>query len=191
MNHYLKIAQNIAFKLHAGQMYEDKDYSFHLNQVIALVNGYGFITDMVAALHDAIEDTDITEESLRQLLILELVNSQVVSDYLNAVEIATFVSHAVSFLSDEDGVNRKERKLKTNIKLSNIQEDYMVILIVKIADRIANMNHSYQNSNKSKMKMYFKEFEAFRIAVHRDYLPEEILNKLDNVYELIRLKLNK
>ena len=194
MNQYSKIARNIAFQLHADQMYDEKnslDYRFHLNQVISMVYNYGFIAEMIAALHDSIEDTYITEQTLMTWLVTELVNLQLVKDYSFAVSISKFVAHSVYLLSDEDGVNRKERKLKTNIKLSNIKEEYMVVLLVKIADRIANMTYSYNGDNKSKMKMYFKEFEAFRNAVYRDYLPIEIVEKLDKVYNLIRIRLNK
>lgn len=194
MNQLTEIAKNISFRLHNGQIYDqDKQipYSFHINQVIDLVSEYGFIAEMIAALHDTIEDTDITEYGLESLLINVMYEEKVDMPVEYIKPIAKKVSHAVFLLSDEDGVNRKERKKKTNHKLSMVTDDYLVVLIVKIADRIANMQYSYDNDNKSKMKMYFKEFEDFKNAVYRKNLPSHIVQKLDNVYKDIRIKLNK
>jgi len=195
MNQLTKIAKNLAFRLHNGQIYDHNrqiPYGFHINQVVDLVSKYGFIAEMVAALHDVIEDTDVTEHHLESLLISAMYdNKEIIIPAHYIKPIAQKVSHAVYLLSDEEGINRKERKRKTNHKLSMVEDEFLIVLIVKISDRIANMQYSYDTDNKDKMKMYFKEFESFKKAVYRRNLPIDIVYQLDKVYEDIRIKLNK
>tara|TARA_Y100001956_G_scaffold57974_1_gene57178 strand:- start:2979 stop:3563 length:585 start_codon:yes stop_codon:yes gene_type:complete len=194
MNQLTKIAKNISFRLHNGQIYDhDRQipYGFHINQVVDLVSEYGFVAEMIAALHDTIEDTDVTEHGLESILISKIYESNINIPAIYIQPIAKKVAHSVYLLSDEDGINRKERKRKTNHKLSMVTDEFLIVLIVKIADRIANMRYSYETDNKSKMKMYFKEFEDFKKAVYRRNLPINIVYKLDKVYEDIRIKLNK
>jgi (p)ppGpp synthase/HD superfamily hydrolase len=196
MNTLTQIAKTISFRLHIDQFYDKEkniSYDFHINQVIDLVSDYGYIAEMIAALHDSIEDTEVTENSLKELLLIEIAKNQIKlkSSEDSIEELINFVGHSVYLLSDEEGHNRKERKIKTNRKLSYVTMEYADVLIVKIADRIANMNYSYNSNNNSIMKMYYKEFEEFRNAVYRDYIPTELINDLDKVYEKIRIYLNK
>jgi (p)ppGpp synthase/HD superfamily hydrolase len=194
MKELTKIAKDLSFRLHNGQFYDQNKnipYEFHINQVVDLVSNYGFIAEMIAYLHDTIEDTKITEHSLESKLVVLMyeLNIDILSPYIKS--ISRKIAHAVYLLSDEDGENRKERKIKTNYKLLTISDDFLVVLIVKISDRIANMQYSYDNDNEPKMKMYFKEFEEFRKAVYRNNLPSILLYKLDKIYEDTRIKLNK
>lgn len=194
MKELTKIAKDLSFSLHNGQFYDqnkDIPYEFHINQVVYLVSTYGFIAVMIAYLHDVIEDTEVTEHRLESMLIVLMyeLNLDILIPYIKP--ISKKISHAVYLLSDEDGNNRKERKRKTNYKLSTVSNEFLIVLIVKIADRIANMQYSYDTNNKPKMKMYFKEFEEFRKAVYRKNLPSDLLYKLDKIYEDTRIKLNK
>jgi (p)ppGpp synthase/HD superfamily hydrolase len=62
------IAYNLAYERHIGQMYGDKPYMYHIDSVIASVirkwgSGNRAIL-AIAALHDVLEDTDLTEAQL-------------------------------------------------------------------------------------------------------------------------------
>jgi len=62
------IAYALAEKWHAGQMYGDHPYMYHLNAVVDSIKrkwGDGNRALLaVAVLHDILEDTDLTEEEL-------------------------------------------------------------------------------------------------------------------------------
>lgn len=160
--------KELAIRLHGDQMYGDKPYSYHLQQVADLVQGYGSIAEDLSWLHDVGEDTDISDEEL---------HDSGCDDYL---------IQCIRFISDEEGATRKERKLKTNVKLSllPIQYDnkhlFYEVLIVKTADRLANMMNSVVGS--SYHEMYKKEYPEFRKAVYRKGLCDDLWDMLDKLY---------
>lgn len=65
-----EIAYELAEKYHAGQMYGDRPYLYHLNAVVESIKrkwGDGNKALLaVAVLHDILEDTDCTEEILKE-----------------------------------------------------------------------------------------------------------------------------
>jgi len=64
-----EVAYGLAEKWHAGQMYGDKSYMYHLDIVVESIKrkwGDGNRALLaVAVLHDILEDTDLTEEELK------------------------------------------------------------------------------------------------------------------------------
>jgi len=89
-----KKARNFALYAHANQMYGTSPYIVHLDAVASIARKYDKSAEIIAYLHDVIEDTDIE--------INEIVK-----------EFGVFVANCVSILSDEPGESRKERKSKT------------------------------------------------------------------------------
>ncbi len=143
-------AMKLAIYLHDGQMYGDKTYFMgHILPVYRLIDeitkncsrDYRDYVLPVAILHDAIEDT-VADFNL----IAELFN----------VHIAMGVDN----LSDVEGANRRERKLKTYHKIRISPESVMV----KVADRLINMRNCDLN-NKELLKMYIKEHDTFFAAL--------------------------
>lgn len=61
-------AKNFAFERHAGQMYGQHPYTFHLQMVVGAVRAHGGTTEQVVAawLHDTEEDTGTTREELQR-----------------------------------------------------------------------------------------------------------------------------
>ena len=63
-NELIKKAEALAKKAHAGQKYGDKDYfEYHVKGVAALAKEYGgkyTLIEVVALLHDVVEDSDIS-----------------------------------------------------------------------------------------------------------------------------------
>ncbi len=164
MLHSFKVyckAMDYAEKAHGSQMYGDKPYTHHLVAVAArcipYIDEYPDIL-AIAALHDVVEDCmDISIADI-------------------ALEFGNDIADAVAFLTDQPGKNRKERKAATNAMLASIQvnEKYVVALIVKAADRYANVRESVITGNQSKFDMYVREHRAFREAVYRPNLCEDI-----------------
>lgn len=144
-------ARNFAIQAHHGQKYgQVHPYEYHLDAVVSLLLSVGYDEPtilMAAYLHDVLEDTAATSEDLR---------------------IAGFpedVIRGVQFCTDEPGLNRKDRKSKTYARVKVSKDPIGVV--VKFADRIANMQEGAANNPKL-FAMYQRESEHFLDA----YLPE-------------------
>lgn len=162
-----------AIKHHGDQLYGTLPYSFHLMQVFEICKQYGIIAQIIAILHDVKEDTAVTDKE-----ILELISS------LEEIPAGKeqFILDAIYYISDEKGKNRKERKQKTNEKLSKIQEDFFVVLIVKVADRLCNTKHSIE-SKSTLFEMYQREYPEFKKAVFREGLCDLLWLELDQLMQ--------
>ena len=67
-------------------------------------------------------------------------------------------------------------------KLSVLKTDELIALIIKPADRLANMRRSLKERNRI-FKTYYKEYKDFRKAVYRDKVADAIWLELDKLYE--------
>lgn len=149
-NLYTK-AVDLAFENHVHlkkQKHGNRDYTEHLKEVQATLGIFGFSPDknnlnkrlyIAAWLHDIVEDTDITIEQIREIFGGEI------ADLVWAV-------------TNEPGKNRAERHAKTYPKLLSTPN----AMILKLADRIANVEACYSLGNKKLLQMYLKEWEGFR-----------------------------
>lgn len=140
----LMVAENV----HHGQTYDIYPYIYHVRRVAEIAEQLGYDEEIVVAciLHDVLEDTHLSYNDLRKAF---------------GVEIAEIVY----CVTDELGRNRKEKKAKTYPKIvSNWKST-----VVKICDRIANMQQSIEYDEK-KYEMYKKEHEDFskllKVSVH-------------------------
>jgi (p)ppGpp synthase/HD superfamily hydrolase len=130
-------------------MYGEERFMVHLRRVDNTLRHFGIIhEDMRAAayLHDILEDTDVTEEELRD----------------------HFLPHVIALVkavTDEPGETRAERKAKTYLKIR--RAGYFAI-ILKLADRIANVEAAL-NSGSRHLEMYREEHPEFRKAILGDY----------------------
>ncbi len=113
-------ARNFAIERHADQCYGDRPYSFHLDQVANIASAYGDDAVIIAYLHDVVEDTDTSVEEIESLF-------------------GPLVSQCVAILTDEPGAHREERKAKTYKKMAKVSGELELALIVKAADRLANI----------------------------------------------------
>lgn len=175
-------ARTIAFKAHSTQKYGNQPYSVHLESVAALAltacigtdcrnsahfepGSYGEIAVALAYLHDIVEDTSITLSDIK-------------------TEFGDFIADCVALLTDEQGINRKERKAKTYAKMSNIAKNskYEIVLIVKACDRLANLRSCQTEKNTGLMNMYQKEQHAFKQAAFRPGLCDEIWKQIDSIF---------
>lgn len=142
-------ARAFAIKAHGDQKYSDEPYIGHLDHVVSILREYGFQSaDLIDAayLHDVLEDTEITYDNL-----LESGFSALTCQLVQAV-------------TDEPGKNRRERKAATYPKIAGWTD----ATILKLADRIANSRRASEPGKETYMKMYAKEYAAFRRALYRD-----------------------
>lgn len=143
-------ARVFAVRAHGEQKYGESDlpYSHHLDAVAKLLEPYGDEAMIVGYLHDVAEDTDVHLTTIRTVF-------------------GERVACLVSLVTDEEGPNRRERKAKTNAKLAAVGKEDELALIVKAADRLANLRESAKNQGGSKLVMYRREHPEFYKAVYR------------------------
>lgn len=151
-------AREMALKAHGDQKYGEKPYSVHLDAVADLCRPFGEDAVVVAFLHDAFEDTDLSRDAV----------------------VAAFGEHVaacVSLLSDPPGANRKARKAAAFAAFSAVPagSDLELALLVKAADRLANVRAGVDEDNKSLLSMYRKEHAAFSAVVSRPGLNDALV----------------
>lgn len=140
LNRYLD-AIELAHKAHAVQKYGEFPYTRHLAHVESVLQRFGFSSYnlmTIAWLHDILEDTCITRKQITEIFGEE-------------------ISNVLYCVTDEPGKNRKERKRATYPK---IRQNNMA-LIVKLADRIANIESCIHSGNNGLLSMYRKEQKEF------------------------------
>lgn len=138
-------ARKFAAKHHAGKLYDSHPYTFHLDMTEEVIDRFipedhprFTLLKVCSQLHDVVEDTDVTVEQIES-------------------EFGTDVAMIIAAVTDSSGTNRKDRKSKTYPRIRAAGDD---AIIVKLADRIANIEHSSVNS-KRLYDMYVSEHHIF------------------------------
>lgn len=155
-------ARTYAIRAHGDQRYGDYPYSVHLDEVAKICSQYQEQAQVIAYLHDVVEDTDRTEKEIER-------------------EFGSLVARCVSILSDEPGETRKERKAATYKKMALVQGEEALALLVKAADRLANLRASIHSQDKKFLNMYKSEHTLFREAVYRPNLCERIWQEIEDI----------
>ena len=137
---------------HAGQMYDkDKPYLFHLSNVCMTLLRFGFGLDLyvflhiAGLLHDSVEDTPTKLSEIRS-------------------KFGDIVADIVNLVTDEKGETRQERHLKTYPLLAQNR----MAIILKLADRITNVEYSWATNNLKQFNKYRREYEYFRNTLYFD-----------------------
>lgn len=115
---------------------------------------------VIAYLHDTVEDTDVTVTAIEE-------------------EFGALVSSCVDLLTDEAGANRKERKAKTYANLATVRGPNELALVVKAADRLANVRACIADGRESLWRLYREEHPVFRQAAYRIGLCDSLWIELD------------
>ncbi|WP_291993866.1 HD domain-containing protein [Candidatus Accumulibacter sp. ACC003] len=154
-------ARKFAFAAHDGQRYGDRPYSVHLEAVVRLLAPYGSEAQIIGYLHDIIEDTDVTASDIDE-------------------RFGPLVAECVSLLTDSPGENRAERKAKTYARLATVAAGPAELaLLVKAADRLANVRTCLLDDQQRLMAVYRSEHPSFRRAAYRHGLCEPFWAELD------------
>ena len=157
-----KDARRYAIEAHGDQKYGEHPYSVHLDEVAKIASKYGEQAKVVAYLHDVVEDTDKTEKDIEKLF-------------------GSLVARCVSILSDEPGETRKIRKAATYKKMALVNGEETLALLVKAADRLANMRACIRVQDNDFLTMYKSEHRVFREAAYRPNLCEGIWQEIENI----------
>lgn len=155
-------ARRLALEAHAKQKYGDQPYAVHLQAVVGLLAECGDEAQVVGWLHDVVEDAGVSLEELER-------------------RFGARAAKCVALVTDEPGLNRKERKARTNAKLALVQGELTLALLVKAADRLANLRASAAGGAGSKLEMYRGEHPAFRQAAYRSGLCDAWWDEMDKI----------
>lgn len=149
MNELLELARSVATTAHRGQFYgkepNHQPYTVHLEAVASLARLFGGSDEVIAAawLHDIIEDTDMTQQELREIFPDRVVD-------------------LVLLVTDEPGTRRE----KLPPTLTKIRTDSEAVFL-KLCDNTCNcMCGVFEGS--SLLNMYRKEDPLFREYLYRE-----------------------
>jgi len=153
-------ARSFAIAAHGSQPYGTLPYSAHLDAVAELAAPFGEQAQVVAYLHDVVEDTTVPVERVRE-------------------RFGPLVAECVALLSDAPGADRAERKAKTYARLAEVSGPTEVALVVKAADRFANVRACVSDGKRQLWQRYKGEHPVFRASAYRKGLCESIWEHLD------------
>lgn len=166
----MKDPREFAERAHGNQTYGRFPYVHHLDAVAHLVRNLpdeDEILVTVAYLHDVLEDTEVTFEILEEVF-------------------GSMVAVAVEYLTDPPGQNRKERKEQLYERLALLHPyivEHRAALIVKAADRCANIAQCVTDKNEGLFNMYKKEHSEFKNAVFRPKLCSNLWERMEELLE--------
>lgn len=156
-------AREFAIRAHGDQKYGNRPYSFHIDDVVAVLLSFAGATAdkhvlKAAYLHDVLEDTSVSIDELTD-------------------EFGAEVADLVWRVTDEPGRNRKERKVKTYPKIKGNRG----ATLIKMADRIANVHQG-----GSLVSMYQKEHDEFVAGILTNAPDPVILRMRNHLDALLR-----
>jgi (p)ppGpp synthase/HD superfamily hydrolase len=165
-------ARAFAVQAHGAQQYGGHPYVHHLEAVVHLLKPFGNVAQIIGFLHDVVEDTDMPLESISE-------------------EFGDLVGDCVKLLTDAREGDRAEKKALSHAKLAQVPAEHetKLALIVKAADRLANLRHCAQGvkdgdaTSMRKLAMYRNEYSAFRTAVYRLGLCEDLWEEMEEILE--------
>lgn len=171
----LQLAEHTARTMHAGQLYGNQEYAFHLGAVESAVCGLYTEEEFSAEelsqlrcaawLHDVIEDTEMSLDALREAGIDQAVIDLV--DCVTAVQVHPETGDLLK--------NRRARHKFTYRKIASSR----LAKALKLADRFANVENCVETGSKL-LGMYRREHADFS----RDAIGQ-VTGQLDDVLRQI------
>lgn len=157
-------ARAFAMQAHEGQLYGVHAYIYHLDQVAYYAKDFGEKAVILAYLHDVLEDTAFTVDAIKLSFGEEILRN-------------------VQLLTDPYGETRADRKSALHSKLAAADESLHLALIVKAADRVANVRESLATGQRRMWNQYFAEYSEFKKTAYRPELCERLWKILDVLME--------
>jgi (p)ppGpp synthase/HD superfamily hydrolase len=159
----IDVARQFAIDAHGGQRYGRYPYVHHLDAVAAHARPFGEDAQVIAYLHDVVEDTAVESRHIEQ-------------------HFGHFIACCVDILTDEPGRTRAERKRLTYAKMARVSEPLTLALVVKVADRLANVSACIDDGQAGRLRIYAKEQPVFRGAAFRPRLCDALWHDLDSAF---------
>lgn len=154
-----------ALLAHGNQRYGDWPYAFHLDAVAELLKPYGQDAQSIGYLHDVVEDTVVTVDDIRE-------------------RFGPLVADCVAVLTDDPGASRAERKAGTYARMATVAGPTELALVVKAADRLANVRTCVADGKSRLWEVYRKEHPTFKKAACRPGLCDPLWEELEVLLEM-------
>ena len=156
-------AKAYAEEKHKGQVHGTRPFMMHLNEVVNTLHEFGYTDDDLTAaawLHDVVEDTPVTIEEIYE-------------------EFGNRIGDLVDALTDGPGETRLEKKQKPYATIPNVPGS----VIVKLADRIANVRHTIKEGPPADRyhETYKREHAGFCKALNKTGEAKDMWAALDNL----------
>jgi guanosine-3',5'-bis(diphosphate) 3'-pyrophosphohydrolase len=167
---YLR-AKAFAIRTHMSQIYRDKFYTCHLEQVESVLIRFdccSFRMRAAAWLHGTVEKSGVTMNDINR-------------------EFPGFVASMVDAVTNARGKTREERNSAT---FSRIKERGGMAIVLKLADRIANVEAAI-SSNDMALSMYEREYSQFRDTLHEPGMADAMWEHLDALDEIGKQMVNQ
>lgn len=166
-------AKAFAAEAHAWQKYGDAPYTVHTESVAGILiellarsqPDRLIVQELIAAayLHDVLEDTEVTREEL-------------------VVAFGDAVTLLVDAVTDGSGQTRKERKERPYTLIPMVRWS----LLIKLADRIANVESAKVTGKEDRLRMYREEHPEFQRRLRgavRSVGDRMLFDRLDHLLE--------
>ena len=151
----LLIIRTWAAVAHGDQKWGGQPYVAHLDAVVEVLIRFGYSDPSLLAaayLHDVLEDCNVTAEDI----LRELGPSGSTPVLSWGQQSRDFVPRAVELVklvTNEPGKNRKERHIKTYPKIVSDPQS----LVLKLADRIANLEQCWREQMAGRLQIVSKD----------------------------------
>lgn len=157
-------AKAYATQKHSGQIHGTRPFTTHLAEVVGTLHEFGYLDDNLTAaawLHDVVEDTPVLIEDIY-------------------AEFGSRIGDLVDALTDGPGKTRVEKKQKPYATIPNVPG----AVIVKLADRIANVRHTIADvapCAERYYETYKREHSGFCNALGKTGEARDMWHLLDNL----------
>ena len=178
-----------AAKAHRGQVYSGTGlpYLIHLSfvsmEIIAALAveevNHPDLAVRCALLHDVLEDTKVSEQKLKEEFGTEVTDG---------VKALTKKKGGVKVLTKKKKEEEKLKRLRGSLK--RIKNQPHAIWMVKLADRISNLQPPPFGWDQTKIKDYWESSQEIHEALKDSspYLGERLLQKIENYAQYITEK---
>ena len=154
-----------AIEQHGEQRYGDEPYAVHLRAVVEIVRGAGGseVAQTAAALHDVVEDVATTTRAEIE------------------AEFGAEVADVVAALSKPP----RDTPRRLEVYFESIARTGSDAVLVKLADRIANVEASTRGPSVSPrlMEKYRREADRFRAHLHRPGQHDDLWARLEELLQ--------
>lgn len=164
----LEKARRIATKYHERQMYGVKPYVYHLTHVENVACRFGYFKDLTVriscVLHDIVEDTTYKIEDVEE-------------------DFGAKIAKIVDAVTDREGETKKDVFLnRTRGSIDGI--------IVKMCDRIANIESCLAENKIEHLEKYISEHELFNLLSYRE-VNRLLSSYLDEITSIAQLRVDE
>jgi len=160
-------AREFAISAHGDQKYGTKPYIYHLDEVDYILRRHKDTPRVIGYLHNTLEDTEVGWQDIVR-------------------EFGDFVCSCVIVMSVNTlSHNRAQRVWSLNILMRSCKGKMAQMLIVKAADRLANVRECVRNGDDKLLKMYADEYTEFRLVTWRPKHSHLIWSELDRLYRTV------